>query len=99
MSDVDLRQHLIAVHPGAQAPWWVASGYLEVASADVVERLHDELHRQGESHDARVSATEFIKVRDAVCRRTGCATSAARSDGLCDRHGDQQDRLRGRRSA
>ena len=97
MNDVDaLRRHLAADHSGAAAPWWMGSGYLEVMPARAVDRLHDELHRQGEEHEAK---PRFIKVRPAVCRRTGCAESTARTDGLCDRHGEEQDRLRGRRSA
>jgi hypothetical protein len=95
----ELRGHLIADHPGADAPWWTGSEYLDSMRADALERLHTELHRQGEEHVDRRRGVEFIEVRSPVCRRSGCARPSPRADGLCDLHGDEQDRLRGRRSA
>jgi hypothetical protein len=100
VSDVDeLRRHLAVCHPGANTPWFTGSGYIDMMSAGALDRLHDELHRQGEDHVVRPLAAEFIEVRSPVCRQTGCARPAPRADGLCDVHGDEQDRLRGRRSA
>lgn len=94
-----MLEHLVAEHPGVQTPWFTGSGWIERVGADALERLHNELHRQGEEHEGERRGDEPIELRPSVCRRTRCGAVAARADGLCVDHGAEYDAFGRRRSA
>lgn len=94
MNDDDLLEHLVGSHPGAQMPWFTGSGWIERMRPDQLQRLHDELHHQGETHVelevADPPATErapVAPVPKGPCSRPWCRALAARPDGLCLAHG------------
>lgn len=51
MNDAELLQHLVDCHEGVHVPWFVGSGFIERLGRAQLERLHDELVRQGEDCD------------------------------------------------
>lgn len=84
-------------------PWFFnddyGGGWIEKMRREPLERLHDELHRQGEEHTDQprvdslpvVDECELVKPLPAgskrKCRRSWCRALAARTDGLCRAHG------------